>query len=361
MSGAYDFQRCGEGWKWSPQRGNWHVVEYFRANGLNVMPLIANGRRCKVPKMKWSAFQTVFIPEDELRRYFHDPFSDPSGIGVICGVTSGNLELLDFDGDLLWDWSDRVESEIGPGFREEHPIVMTPSGGYHLYYRCPIIQGNQKLAFNEEGLIEIETRGQRGMAVLPGSPPSTHPCGKSYRLVFGSFEHIPIITPDRREVFLEMGKSFDEQPAKRVNDESIHDLYPEGFRSSGFADRPGDDFNARATWDEILEPKGWTLRQVSGGVCYWRRPGKYDSSSSATTGHCKTESGLDLLHVFSTNAAPFESEQSYTKFHAYTLLFHNGNFHDAAESLAAQGYGSRASLSRDEEEIASFYKEYYSE
>ncbi len=135
------FNAAGTDGNGFPSAATGTSVEYLRACGLNVMPLIANGRRCKVPKMKWSAFQSVFIPEDELRRYFDDPFSDPSGIGVICGVTSGNLELLDFDGDLLWDWSDRVESEIGPGFREEHPIVMTPSGGYHLYYRCPIIAG----------------------------------------------------------------------------------------------------------------------------------------------------------------------------------------------------------------------------
>ena len=33
---------------------------------MNVMPLVAaNGRRCKVPKIKWSAFQSVFVPEDD--------------------------------------------------------------------------------------------------------------------------------------------------------------------------------------------------------------------------------------------------------------------------------------------------------
>ena len=325
------------------------------------MPLIANGRRCKVPKIKWSRFQSVLIPEDELRGYFDDPFSDPSGIGVICGVTSGILELLDFDGDLIWDWADRVESEIGPEFRNDHPIVMTPSGGHHIYYRCPTIEGNQKLAYDREGLIEIETRGQGGMAVMPGSPPGTHPSGKSYRLVCGSFGHIPVITPERREVFLEMGKSFDERPSKPLSVEHLDDLYPEGYRVSDFGDRPGDDFNARSSWSSILEPRGWTLREVSGDVCHWRRPGKYDATSSVTTGHCKTEAGLNLLHVFSTNAAPFESEKSYTKFHAYTLLYHHGDFHDAAESLAAQGYGSRETLTRAEEEIARFYEGYYDE
>jgi hypothetical protein len=61
----------------------------------------------------------VVIPEETLQGHFDDSFSDPSGIGVICGATSGNLEILDFDGVLIWDWADRVETEIGPGFRDE--------------------------------------------------------------------------------------------------------------------------------------------------------------------------------------------------------------------------------------------------
>lgn len=359
MIGQHDFQRCGEGWKWNRQRGNWHIVEYLRSCGLNVMPLCATGSR--VPKIKWSEYQSLIIPEDVLFRHFDDPWSNPSGIGVICGQTSGNLEVLEFDGDLIWDWAGRVETEIGPGFRDQHPIVMTPSGGHHFYYESPMIEGNLKLAYNEEGLIEIETRGQGGMAVMPGSPPSTHPSGKSYHLVCGSFDHIPVITAERREVFVEMAKSFDERPVKSVNSEFLHDLYVEGYQSSDFGDRPGDDFNARASWSDILEPRGWTLMQGSGGVCHWRRPGKYDRTSSATTDHCRTEAGLDLLHVFSSNAAPFESQKSYTKFHAYTLLYHHGDFHSAAESLASTGFGSRESLSRAEEEVHRFFERYYDE
>jgi hypothetical protein len=359
MSGQYDFQRCGEAWKWNPQRGNWHVVLYLRSCGLNVMPLGASGSR--VPKLKWSEYQRLLIPEEVLFPHFDDPWSNPSGIAVICGETSLNLEVLDFDGWQFFDWADRVESEIGADFRDEHPIVATPSGGFHLYYRCPVIEGNLGLAYNAENEIQIETRGQGGMAVMPGSPPGTHPTGKRYHLAIGSFDHIPVITPERREVYLEMAKSFDERPLKAPTSPSVGNPHAEGHRSPDFGDRPGDQFNVEGSWDEILEPKGWTLMQAGGGVCHWRRPGKYDRSSSATTGHCKTEAGLDLLHVFSSNAAPFEAGESYTKFHAYTLLYHGGNFHDAAESLASRGYGSREGLSRAEEEIHRFFERYFDE
>jgi hypothetical protein len=86
-----------------------------------------------------------------------------------------------------------------------------------------------------------------------------------------------------------------------------------------------------------LEPHGWQLVGDDGDqVDYWRRPGK-DYGQSATTNY----EGSDLLHVFSTNADPFEDETSYTKFHAYTLLEHDGDFYAAAEKLREQGFGTR--------------------
>src|SRR5262249_51329790 len=44
--------------------------------------------------------------------------------------------------------------------------------------------------------------------------------------------------------------------------------------------------------------------------------------------------------VFSTNAEPFEAERSYSKFEAYALLRHGGDFKGAARELRRQGYGA---------------------
>ncbi len=54
---------------------------------------------------------------------------------------------------------------------------------------------------------------------------------------------------------------------------------------------------------------------------------------SATTNH----DGHDLLYVFSTSTA-FESEKGYTKFSAYALLNHQGDFSAAARALVERGY-----------------------
>jgi hypothetical protein len=61
----------------------------------------------------------------------------------------------------------------------------------------------------------------------------------------------------------------------------------------------------------------------------WRRPGKRGPGISATTNYA----GNGLLYVFST-ATIFEPERGYTKFTAYALLEHGGDFAAAARSLA---------------------------
>ena len=98
--------------------------------------------------------------------------------------------------------------------------------------------------------------------------------------------------------------------------------------------RPGDDFNARGDWRAVLEPHGWRLVAERGGEGYWCRPGKA-RGVSATTGYA----GGASLYVFSSNAPPFAPGASYSKFAAYALLEHGGDFAGAAGALSGRGYG----------------------
>jgi len=102
--------------------------------------------------------------------------------------------------------------------------------------------------------------------------------------------------------------------------------------------RPGDDFNDRGNWFKILKPHGWIFSYTAQGVSYWRRPGKRDPGHSATTNY----EDLDLLHVFTTSATPFEAGRSYSKFHAYSLLNFDGDFSLAASMLRLDGFGGRS-------------------
>jgi AAA domain len=97
---------------------------------------------------------------------------------------------------------------------------------------------------------------------------------------------------------------------------------------------PGDDFEAGNDWSTILEPHGWTLAYVHGGVGYWRRPGKRGPGVSATTNAL----GTDRLRIFTTSTE-FEC-RSYGKLGAYAVLECGGDLTAAARALRDLGYGT---------------------
>jgi putative DNA primase/helicase len=224
----------------------------------------------------------------------------------------------------LRPWYDRVEA-VAPGLIARLVSVETPTNGRHLYYRSPVIEGNQKLALDAQRQTMIETRGEGGYALVPPSPPWCHPDHKAYVLRQGDLVAIATITGDERNILLNCARAL----TQYVEPERVYTP-----RESGTAtgDRPGDLFAANVSWEEILLPHGWRVVGHRGGVTLWCRPGKKDGMS-ATTGHCG-----DHLYVFSSNALPFEPERAYSKFTAYALLNTGGDFIKAATILARHGY-----------------------
>jgi hypothetical protein len=320
---------------------------YLKAR-LSVIPIAADGSKAPRPGFAWKKYQTERASMDQLGDWF---ISGDCGIAIVAGVVSGGLEVIDFDApDLLGPWAELVEAEV-PGLVDSLPIVETPTGGSHLYYRCATIEGNQKLAVRQDADPDtskpksktlIETRGERGYVLAPGCPPGCHPSGGSYRHKAGPpLIAIPTVTPEEREILLRAARSF-HQPTE--------DSHQSNGAPSNGEQRPGDEYNRRGSdWKEILTD--WHLVHVCGGVRYWRRPGKNGRGWSATTGFCRGPDGTDRLAVFSSNAAPFEGPNSknpcsvYSKFSAYALLHHQGDFRAAAEELARQGYGQPHSYS----------------
>ena len=110
---------------------------------------------------------------------------------------------------------------------------------------------------------------------------------------------------------------------------------PQRENANARGSRPGDIFNQRASWQEVLEPHGWELVRVVGEEGHWRKPGKEGPGISATTNF----DGSDLLYVFSTSTC-FEPQRGYTKFGAYAVLNHGEDFSAAARELASNGYTS---------------------
>ena len=298
------------------------------ASGLSVIPVRADGS--KAAAVTWKPYQHRRASSEELAGWFKN---DAFGIGIIGGAVSGNLEILDIEEkDVAKEFGELVKQNGGSGLLEKLPLVKTPGGGCHLFYRSEQpVGGNHVLArgMGPEGRTEvkIETRATGGYVVAPGSPPTCHPLNLPYKQWRGDLARISTITIEERELLLSNSRALSEfiDPERIV-------AGPE----PGRGDRPGDDFNIRASWEDILTPHEWKVVSRRDKTSHWRRPGKR-TGISATTNHGDS----DLFYCFTSNGDPFEADRAYTKFAAYTLLNYSGDFPAAAADLLHKGYGGR--------------------
>jgi len=310
------------------------LVQEAHASGLCVVPPAQDGTKRPQPPgadPRWKQFQQQ-PPSLALLKSWYDPRNGLTGIGVVTGKVSGNLEAIDFDTRAGWEAYYEMADYCGvkplidrvlAGYGEESPR------GAHLLYRCPVIAGNSKLARDAAGKAFIESRGEGGYLIIAPSNGAVHPSGGEYRRVSGSLATIASISEVERNDLWELAKSMD-----------LHERRPDAGvdpiqSSADPSNRPGEDFNRRATWSDVLVPHGWTRVFTRGDVTYWRRPGKKEGIS-ATTGF----SGTDYLYVFTTSTG-LDSERAYTKFSVFALLEHGGDFRAATRALSQSGYGEQ--------------------
>lgn len=315
---------------------------------------------CAVPKRPgekrpigaWKQYQTRRPDAQQLRKAFSGRAYD--GFGIITGAISGNVEMLELEGravDECYDGYRRHLADLG------HPDLLTriehgycdesPGGGIHLLYRCDEIDGSLKLArrpANAKELAEdptdplkvlIETRGEGAFTV--NAPSAGHPKGGEWSRLYGGFDTIVTITPEERAALHEAARRCDRTPSAALAPATA--LTMSSSSASGNL-RPGDDYNARASWDEVIV--GWTrMRTDAAGITYWCRPGKKPSEGHSATTNAL---GTDRLTVFSTATALQEWSEAepvtHSKFDVYATLHHRGDHSAAARALAAQGYGT---------------------
>ncbi|MEI6680620.1 MAG: AAA family ATPase [Mariniphaga sp.] len=309
------------------------ALDFYDA-GFCVVPTATGGG--KAPHGKWKEFQSERPSRSQVAQWFAN--DSVQGLGIICGAISGNAIMIEAEGRAVADGLHMQARELADasGLGELFSKVvngyteMTPSGGIHWIIRCEEeVEGNKKLASRpgENGGVEVlfETRGTGGFTVTAPSHGITHESGQPWVLAAGSIASIPTLTREELNAFQDVFRAFDSMPAKEQTIEELSPEQPQG-------DRPGDDFNQKAKWEEILI--GWKkVFTDKAGVTYWRRPDK-SVGISATTG----KNANDRLYVFTTSTT-FQAEQPYSKFAAYTHLNHNDNFKQATKALRGLGYG----------------------
>lgn len=241
--------------------------------------------------------------------------------GIVCGFE--DLEVIDVDNHF--SDADELFKFIYNNFDlDRFPIIKTQGGGYHIYYKCKTIDGNQKLAMrlNAKSKKEtlVETRGRGGMVVCP---PST-----GYEVIQGDIFSVPYISVNERKTLLSICKALDECAKK---DTEVTTSKSTNFESSSIGTKYNQDFQTVQETISLLTKHGWSTKDNK----HFKRPGKDTDGISATFGKV----GENKFYVFSSNADPFEMETSYSMWGVLTMLEFGGDYSASAKFLH-QKYGS---------------------
>lgn len=298
------------------------TVKKFLDCGINVIGV--NDHK-EPAEGSWGKYQTEFREPQDI---------SGSGLALVCGHISGNLEVVDID--TKYDLTSSLYNDYCALIRDNSDdlldklmIIQTPSGGYHFLYRCDKIQGNQKLsrreATEEELKIKrekwkvlIETRGEGGyIASIPS---------KGYVAIQGKFSEIPRITEQERDVLLSCARTFDEEVSEVRIPKSTMNI-------SGLT--PWDDYDNRHTCLELLNGIGWSVVKEDSRRIYVKRSG--DSTAMHSGNILKDR---ELFKAFSSSTE-FEPEKAYSPFGMYAVIYHGGDFSSAAKQLYRDGYGEQ--------------------
>lgn len=291
----------------------------------------------------WKVYQERRITAEEIDRQMADPRA--KGIAVICGAVSGGLEVIDIDTKYetypLWD---AIKEKLPAELYGRLQVVQTKSGGIHLYYKCEVIECNQKLAQREPIALEklqnpqiktyciIETRGEAGYVVAPPTA--------GYSVLQ---KGLNVISVEERDTLFEIMRSFNE-----IIEEVVIEAHQRPS-AKDYGKSPFDDFNQRGDIVKLLVDKGWQKVKENLNRIYFLRPG----SNAETSGSFNKTMGL--FSVFSVNT-PFTVGRGYKLAAVYAVLNCNGDFKVAAKELFEQGYGEKKTAYGDKLERALFTK-----
>ncbi len=333
----------------SPLPSVYTTARAYVAAGLSIIPIRVDGS--KAPDIpSWERFKYHLPRATEIRDWFHR--SDPAGIGIVAGPVSGNLVVLDFDDRGCYDAWKAIVKQKRPRLWAKLVRIATPSGGRHIYFRTTDAGvynrfphklaarlPDQKLSRDDQPrLTKCEWQFKGRYVVAPGSPAACHPTNGVYReLSDTKIMHVKCLLTTSVDFLIKTVQQFDERPQRRLPQHPSMSQFIKLSSAARGGSRPGDEFEVIMNWDEILEPHGWHFQEQRGDVEYWCRPGK-DEGISASINYAD----CGLLYVFSSNAAPLEDGQAYSKFSAYTFLNHDGDFGAAASALLRQGFGGDA-------------------
>ena len=212
------------------------ALDAWRA-GISAIPMLPDGR--KRPGVRWRVYQQRLPTPREIACWFGGEWSKRIG--------QGGFEAL--------------HERLTRGYLEATP------NGLHLLYRCCALERNQKLASvpvdgPQHFRTLIETRGEGSLVIVAPSGTGVHPSGKPYMLLAGG---ISTIAAEERQILFSVARSFDQTPSRYA----LNCAQQPAKMPLAWEQRPGDRYNRRASWAEVLEPHGWSVLYTRDGESYW--------------------------------------------------------------------------------------------
>lgn len=286
--------------------------------GFSLIPVGEN----KIPAVAWKKYQTEAASKEEFEGLYN--LSETKNVGIVTGFN--NVEVIDIDLKVLPNldqqqkfWSELISflSDNIDDFESKFVIYKTINNGYHILYRCAVIEGNKKLA-KLEGQREaiIETRGVGGYVF-------------AYQNKVGALDYTEIkeISPQEREALLACCRVYDyieEEPTEAPPRKEYEPA--EGLT-------PWEDFNARNSILDIVADEIKVIRATDRHYLVKRL-----GATSPHSGYVYRNSGC--MYLFSTGTR-YPAEKLITPFMAHAIKHHAGDFSAAAKSVYADGYGQR--------------------
>jgi len=162
-----------------------NVLSYARLyleKGLNVIPINIGE---KTPRVRWKKYMDQRVSEEQIEKWF---MKNDKNIAIICGAISGNLVVIDFDNQELYD---KFIEKLNNGYPDIKDIILSTwivrtGKGYHIYLRIGDVSSEDfKAKFRTTKLGGIDIKGEGGYVL---APPSIHPSGRYYEFILGRAE-----------------------------------------------------------------------------------------------------------------------------------------------------------------------------
>lgn len=352
----------------------------YHGAGICVLPTHINSN-WKAPVLgSWKEYQKKLPTEAELAKWFDNQL--PYGIARLNGEISGNMETIDFDIRdysqclaLFATWWDLVNDHLG-GHLPWISVIVSPGPGLQVSYLCeqPIGDGNQKLAYRGNDCI-IETRGEGGVALCPGSPANAHPTGGLYLDLedYGkppglhdqniahicNLRNLQLTDPDQRDAMVNAARALSDRNSHKSVSEvvqaSLDAIDWEGLRlgqakvmtqspksQSPDDETPWEAYNKQTDWDSLLRSLGWQYSHSSAnGVEYWTRPGKDVRAGTSLTLYADENQSKAYNY---SSSVPLPTGRYLTPFEFLTAWENGGEINRDTQSatardLRAKGFG----------------------